>query len=323
MTRNSLDDGHGCTAISSDESYEDDFDDESSSSESKTPTAPSSSSASRHSSWEVVDFDKDIVLGRRIGGGGTGIVFRGWYKQQEVAIKTYFNPKVTAEVHSAFMNELKIMSRLDHPNIVKFIGSATIPPNLCFVMELVNIAFLMSSTSKKKELSEKDRLQICLEIACGMKYLHTRTPPVIHRDLKRKWGTPNYLAPELWNGARGCVITHTVDVYSYSLLVWEVFTNVIPFYGCDCSDVRRRVCCGERPREGEGLVPKEVGILVKRGWNEDPMRRPSFGMLEEAFEGLVENCCCGEGYQGDNVQSVSDLGVQGDSLDDIMNALVI
>eukprot|EP01128_Nolandella_sp_AFSM9_P012728 TRINITY_DN955_c0_g1_i3.p1 TRINITY_DN955_c0_g1~~TRINITY_DN955_c0_g1_i3.p1 ORF type:complete len:176 (+),score=23.58 TRINITY_DN955_c0_g1_i3:69-530(+) len=99
--------------------------------------------------------------------------------------------------------------------------------------------------------------QLCVHLAAkGMLYLHDLSPPVIHRDLKTQnllvdeyWraklcdfglsrekasetmsrlGTIQYSAPEVLRGER---YTEKADVYSYAILIWEMFTEEIPYEG--------------------------------------------------------------------------------------------
>jgi len=60
----------------------------------------------------------------------------GIWRGEKVALKTLFDPKVNDELKQEFMDELHIMSRVSHSNVVAFYGAALKPPSLCFVMEL-------------------------------------------------------------------------------------------------------------------------------------------------------------------------------------------
>ena len=87
-------------------------------------------------SWSHIDFDRDIECGDIIGGGGVGLIYKGWFRGEEVALKTLFNPRVDEKLKKEYMDELLIMSKLKHSNIVSFLGACMTPPNLCFVMEV-------------------------------------------------------------------------------------------------------------------------------------------------------------------------------------------
>jgi serine/threonine protein kinase len=85
--------------------------------------------------WANVDFG-EIELGERIGGGGVGIVYHGWWKGTPVALKTLFDARINSDLKQEYMDELLVMSRVSHSNVVKFLGACMTPPNLCFIMEL-------------------------------------------------------------------------------------------------------------------------------------------------------------------------------------------
>eukprot|EP00957_Ditylum_brightwellii_P043450 3294207-Ditylum_brightwellii.AAC.1 len=142
------------------------------------------------SCWKQINFDDEIELGKQIGGGGSGIIYKGWYRGKPVALKTLFDPSITLELREEFINELLIMSQMHHPNIVNFFGASTIPPNLFFVMELCQCSLFdllhkrQEPLSLQRYLETSERVRLCLETARGMQYLHSRCPCVVHRDLK-------------------------------------------------------------------------------------------------------------------------------------------
>ncbi len=86
-------------------------------------------------SWANVPFS-EIELGERISGGGVGIIYHGYWRDQPVALKTLFDARISSDLKKEYMDELLVMSKLNHSNIVKFLGACMSPPNLCFIMEL-------------------------------------------------------------------------------------------------------------------------------------------------------------------------------------------
>ena len=86
--------------------------------------------------WENIDFNKDIEMGEKIGGGGIGVIYKGWFRDEPVALKTLFDSRIGENLKKEYMDELLCMSKLKHSNIVKFMGACMKPPNLCFVMEM-------------------------------------------------------------------------------------------------------------------------------------------------------------------------------------------
>lgn len=170
--------------------------------------------------WDHIDFD-EIELGERIGGGGVGIVYNGWFKGQPVALKTLFDNRIGDDLKREYMDELLVMSRVQHSNIVNFLGACMTPPHLCFVMEMCECSLHRLLHVDRVSFSDKEIVTMAIDIASAFEYLHAQKPTIIHRDLKSHnvlrahngslkicdfglvmiknttAGTPAYMAPEL------------------------------------------------------------------------------------------------------------------------------
>jgi serine/threonine protein kinase len=170
--------------------------------------------------WEHINFD-EIDLGDRIGGGGVGIVYNGWFRGQPVALKTLFDNRIGEDLKREYMDELLVMSKVKHSNIVHFLGACMTPPNLCFVMEMCECSLYNLLHVDRVNFSMKECVTMATDIASAMEYLHALKPTIIHRDLKSHnvlraadgsmkvcdfglvmiknttAGTPAYMAPEL------------------------------------------------------------------------------------------------------------------------------
>ncbi len=165
-------------------------------------------SAAWRSQW-CIGF-QTLIIGPKIGSGGYGEVFVGKLRGQLVAIK-HLQPVdgvYSPELLRSFRDEMLLMSRLSHPNIVRFIGACIHPPNLCILSEYVHGGTLYRLLQKRRrkrldpntgeptgEMLVTEHLPWCgilriaLGIARGMRYLHAQKPIVVHRDLK----SPNCL----------------------------------------------------------------------------------------------------------------------------------
>lgn len=102
----------------------------SSSSPPSPPPSATPHSAVRPKFIEQIN-QNEIEEGEIIGKGSFGLVIRARWRQMDVAIKVF----QTESEHSAFMVELKQLSRVDHPNIIRLFGASNQPPNVYLVME--------------------------------------------------------------------------------------------------------------------------------------------------------------------------------------------
>jgi serine/threonine protein kinase len=143
----------------------------------------------------------DLVFGKKIGAGGFAEVYKGTYRGTDVAIKRLLVRPGTvvdqptpvaggmpvaatmadaAKAAADFRAEVSLMARLRHPNIVLLMGATSEP--LCLVTEFCARGSLFDILhSPSITLDWKLRLNIALDAARGMAYLHSNSPPIIHR----------------------------------------------------------------------------------------------------------------------------------------------
>ncbi|PWA83408.1 protein kinase-like domain, Phloem protein 2-like protein [Artemisia annua] len=121
-------------------------------------------------------------------------------KRTTVAIKQIFNRQDELG-KQGFLGEIELLTSCKHPNVVSLLGFSSKDREMFLVYEfLVNGSLddYLGSTEKKINLTWNQRIQICLDIAEGLKYLHTNMegkPRIIHRDIK----SANVLLDENWN----------------------------------------------------------------------------------------------------------------------------
>ncbi|NXK49754.1 WNK3 kinase, partial [Chauna torquata] len=128
----------------------------------------------------------DIELGR----GAFKTVFKGFDTDTwvEVAWCELQDRKLTKTEQQRFKEEAEMLKGLQHPNIVRFYDSweSTLKGKKCIVLvtELMTSGTLKTYLKRFKVMKPKVLRSWCRQILKGLHFLHTRTPPIIHRDLK-------------------------------------------------------------------------------------------------------------------------------------------
>ena len=132
----------------------------------------------------------NIRIGNQIGRGSNGRILEATWEGTVVAVKeihSIFNGVRDEEFYSLrrkFLHECEQASQIRHPNIVRFLGiyhhSGARLPSL--VMERLHCS-LDNLIEENPVVPIRTKLSIIKDVALGLRYLHTRNPPIIHRDL--------------------------------------------------------------------------------------------------------------------------------------------
>lgn len=133
-----------------------------------------------------------------LGRGSYGVVYEGYYHGAKVAVKklhSIFFEDVSADenigILKSWRNELQLMSKILHPNIVQFYGvynsegDRSLSGNTFIVSELMHKSLRARNLDKPK-LKYSSIIDILFDIAAGLCYLHERPSPIMHRDLASK-----------------------------------------------------------------------------------------------------------------------------------------
>lgn len=263
--------------------------------------------------WEIPW--EEIVIGDRIGLGSYGEVHHGDWHGTEVAVKKFLDQDFFGDALDEFISEVRIMRRMQHPNVVLFVGAVTRPPNLSIVTEYLPRGSLFRLLHRPNcQLDERLRLKMALDVAEGMNYLHTSMPIIVHRDLKspnllvdKNWvvkvcdfglsrmkhhtflsskstaGTPEWMAPEV---LRNEPSNEKCDVYSFGVILWELSTLQQPWSGINPMQVVGAVGFQNRRLEIPKNLEPSVARIIIDCWQSDPRLRPSFSELTVALKPL-------------------------------------
>ena len=202
---------------------------------------------------EIVRATKNFAPSYLLGRGSYGAVFRGVLKDgTEVAIKVLNNPK-----DSGFKEEVLVLSKFRHPNLVILMGFSRNGRDRYLVYELLPGGDLCSRLQKDLGFDWRKRMNACLDAALGLSHLHNASPKVFHRDIKTQnilldrngsakmadFGLALLVAPragvkvEQCSGTLGyadplyissSVVTERSEVYSLGMVLLEVLTAKPP-----------------------------------------------------------------------------------------------
>ncbi|KAJ0621385.1 putative protein kinase RLK-Pelle-LysM family [Helianthus annuus] len=132
----------------------------------------------------------DFSITNKIGQGGFGTVYYGELRGEKAAIK-----KMEMQASKEFLAELKVLTHVHHLNLVRLIGYC-VEGSLFLVYEFIgngNLSQHLRGSSGRESIPWATRVQIALDAARGLEYIHEHTVPVyIHRDIK----SPNILIDE-------------------------------------------------------------------------------------------------------------------------------
>jgi serine/threonine-protein kinase len=248
--------------------------------------------------------DRYRVIGL-LGRGGMGEVYRADDLKlgQPVALK--FLPKVLGSDQvrrERFFAEVRITRQLAHPNICRVYDIAEVDGQHFLSMEYIDGEDLASLIKRIGHLSNEKALEVARQLAAGLAAAHEKG--VLHRDLKPSnimidghgrvritdfglaiaadeetdpgevLGTPAYMAPEQFAG-KGA--TTRSDIYSFGLVLYEVFGGKRAFSGTTIADLRQQKD-NQTPRAlseiRQGIDPV-VERVIARCLERDPNARPA------------------------------------------------
>uniref|UniRef100_A0A7C8YX07 non-specific serine/threonine protein kinase n=1 Tax=Opuntia streptacantha TaxID=393608 RepID=A0A7C8YX07_OPUST len=255
---------------------------------------------------QEIDFSNSVNITK-------GTFLRASWRGIEVAVKKLGDDVFTNEEKvRAFRDELALLQRIRHPNVVQFLGAVTQSTPMMIVTEFLPKGDLREYLQSRGPLKPRTAVRYALDIARGMSYLHEIKPdPVIHRDLEPSnilrddsgqlkvadfgfskllrvaqgvmQDTPltyedtacRYMAPELFRNEE---YDTKVDVFSFALILQEMIEGCPPFSLNEGQDVQKAYAVNKRPpfKASGKLYAHGLKELIEVCWSEDPAKRPTF-----------------------------------------------
>ncbi|EGZ26654.1 hypothetical protein PHYSODRAFT_472133 [Phytophthora sojae] len=260
-----------------------------------------------------------VVLKELISRGGYGEVYAGLFNDEPVAVKMLLPEMRKSISHlNAFLAEVKLMATLNHERIVQFVGVAWDSLNdLCVLSEYMEGGDLRTLLKNCENHNtpvgfDKSKATIALHVAHALTYLHSLSPPVLHRDLKSKnilltaqleakltdfgvsreradytmtggVGSSRWMAPEVMMGER---YDDKADMFSFGVVLAELDQHALPYANAKDSNsdsgrampdlaILQMVATGRLRIEFSSAAPKAIRELGMACVAIDPNDRPS------------------------------------------------
>uniref|UniRef100_S4R9S4 non-specific serine/threonine protein kinase n=1 Tax=Petromyzon marinus TaxID=7757 RepID=S4R9S4_PETMA len=202
--------------------------------------------------------------------------------------------KLSKPEKQRFREEADMLKGLQHPSIVRFYDSweSTLKGkhSIVLVTELMTSGTLKTYLKRFKVMKTKVLQSWCRQILKGLHFLHTRTPPIIHRDLKcdnifitgptgsvkigdlglatlkrasfakSVIGTPEFMAPEMYEEH----YDEAVDVYAFGMCMLEMATSEYPYSECqNPAQIYRKVTTGVKPASFNKVAMPELKEIIE------------------------------------------------------------
>ncbi|XP_043194508.1 serine/threonine-protein kinase WNK4-like isoform X2 [Amphibalanus amphitrite] len=230
--------------------------------------------------------------------------------------------RLSKKERDRFREEAGLMKGLTHPNIVRFYDFWEVdkPKRSCIVLvtELMTSGTLRTYLKNfgQKRVSLKIIKQWCRQILRGLQFLHSRNPPIIHRDLKcdnifisgttgqvkvgdlglatlknRSFaksviGTPEFMAPEVYEEH----YDEAVDVYAFGMCMLEMVTSEYPYSECTGpAQIYKKVITGIKPSSFDKIDDPQTRDLIEWCTRLNSKERPTVKQLLN-HEFFAEDC---------------------------------
>ncbi|ELP91119.1 protein serine/threonine kinase, putative [Entamoeba invadens IP1] len=266
----------------------------------------------------------EIIEEKKLGEGSFGVVYKGTFRGNVVAIKKMKQFDNNEKSIDEFDKEVEMMDKFRSEYIVHFYGAVFIPNKVCMVTEFAQFGSLQDLIKNKRndEVKMKIRVKMMLDGARGILYLHENG--ILHRDIKpdnilvfsldlnekvsakltdfgsarninmlmtnmtftKGIGSPTYMAPEVLKQEK---YKKEADVYSFGVTLFEV---------CGWCEIYTKsmfkypwkiaefVCSGKRV-ENSNNIPNNLFKIVQNCWKQNPKERCSIQTVVEDLDNVT------------------------------------
>lgn len=259
----------------------------------------------------TIDNGKYTILGF-LGKGGMSIVYKARHNAMDriVAIKTLKMQMMSdPNIVLRFEREVKLLSKLDHPNVVTVYNCVMVQNQPYFVMDCLTGQSLQELLKAEGRMSPQRAQQIFIQCCAAVEHAHRKG--VIHRDIKpgnimitpgsggrdmvkvvdfglarlaedaqkltqsgEIWGSPLYMSPEQ---ASAQELDARSDIYSLGTVMFETLTGVPPFRGKNFIETMQMQVNQPAPTMHDvapaARVPKTLEDVVRKTLEKEPENR--------------------------------------------------
>lgn len=257
----------------------------------------------KHRLGRVLD---DYEVREVMGQGAFGKVYKAVHRQTSLlrAVKMINKQNISREDHERVLREVQILSEIDHPYIVRIHEVIEDEKSLSIVTELYEGGELFDRIVREKAFSEALAATIMGELMSAVTHCHAKG--IVHRDLKpenilfetkaanahvrvidfgisrkmlsssplrRKYGTPYYIAPEVLKGD----YDEKCDVWSCGVILFVLLSGEPPFNGVNSRAILQRVASGNFAFRNPiwTHISAQAKSLISRMLTVTPTARPS------------------------------------------------
>ncbi|KAF9174314.1 hypothetical protein BGX21_008248 [Mortierella sp. AD011] len=261
---------------------------------------------------EVSPNGRYAKLNSVLGKGAYKIVYKGLDREEgyEVAWNCF---QTTKQEYAELSQEVEILKRVRHPNIINFHDCWYSNTEFIFITELMTSGTLREYIRKLQTPNLKIIKRWCRQILKGLIYLHSYDPPIIHRDIKcdnifingahgevkigdmgtakmkigKKYtviGTPEFMAPEMYE-EKG--YSEKVDIYAFGMCLLEMVTGDYPYNECkNAAQIYKKVTQGLKPECLSRIIDPEILSLIEHCLAPEHDRYSAQEAIEDPFLGV-------------------------------------
>nr|CAB3256043.1 integrin-linked protein kinase-like [Phallusia mammillata] len=254
---------------------------------------------------ENVDL-RQLNLKGKIASSHSGETWRGRWGQQEIVAKILKIREITSRKSREFHEEYLRLRIFSHPNVLPVMGIVNTPKTLATVSPHVSVGSLYNVLHESTVTVDHFRAVLfATNIANGISFLHSLDPiiPRLHINSKHimiedgmncrinmgdvkfsfqepgKLYNPAWMAPEVLQRKHEEINRKSADMWSFSILLWEMVSREVPFSDLSNMECGMRIALeGMRVSIPPGISP-HICKLMKICMNEDAAKRPKFDMI--------------------------------------------